>query len=185
MIKEGVHDILYHLRFEAECHVLYMRPHDVSPFVVTHDQRERERMLKPSSKINKSIFRDVRSMSYHEGLDSLVFNFPSTPQQNADEVSINIENNPTTPTDELSTQYSNVPNLTITDYLNTSSRINTIIRQHSTPKDTQLVIVNLPSLTSNLSNLDYVLCLKHLTQNISSKILLIKGSGKEVITHLL
>ena len=175
-VKENIMDILYHLRIEAECHVIYLEHQDVTPF----EFKTKSESTKPKKK--ESLFRDVRSLSM-QALNEFVNN-------DRDPIEISIENemqsHPTQDDTEheepTSTRRESTVSNAAEEYNRTSHRINKLIREHL--NDSQLVIINLPSPSSHLSHIEYVECLEILTNGIE-RLLLIRGSGKEVITHLL
>ncbi|KAG2385467.1 hypothetical protein C9374_003282 [Naegleria lovaniensis] len=185
-IKDHVSEILYYLRIEAECHVLYLEPQENALFASSTTTERSTSTTTPEttstghgvSNLNEWTISSASHLPHHSNVPpppSLTSTFSSSTMNSVSEnVEINLSSINAQP------QLNRKPKLD--DFLLTSSRLNQLIREYSLTS--QLVLINLPFPSPRLSHLQYVECLNCLTRDIS-RVVFIRGCGREVITHWL
>ena len=187
-IKDHVSEILYYLRIEAECHVLYIEPQEETLFTATaaaDTSTERSTSTTATPEISRTNTNELSvSISHPHNRSSqvppsLTSTFSSSTLESSG-MNDNIEINLSASLNPPPQFHHRKPKFD--DFLVTASRLNQLIREYSLTS--KLVLINLPFPSPRLSHLQYVECLNTLTRDIS-RVVFIRGSGREVITHWL
>ncbi|KAL9646972.1 hypothetical protein ABK040_013830 [Willaertia magna] len=169
--QEKLQQLMFLLRIDAVCNVIQVTPSDLSAYTYNHKAQIRKREeLRKKLNLNRteSIIDDLASLAHideeYEETSSDEENI-----ENNEEVTITIQ------------EKKKKRKLSFNDYLETSKKINNTIRKYL--DNTQLVLINLPTPSSHITCFQYMEYLDELTQSLD-RVLMIRGSGKEVITHV-
>ncbi|CAI5441879.1 unnamed protein product [Caenorhabditis angaria] len=194
-MKAGLQKYIYMLRIDAELFIVDLLDMEVSDEVVDKTvevekkQKEREELRRSKSGyLNDGYMDDMgrpKTAASIRNSDS-TRSFTPTPAH----VSINLDENETSFTDNILDEFyrSGTPTEDVESAtklnihkMNTSVRLNRVIRENS--PDSQLILLNLPSPPRNRVsfNNSYMTYLDVLTEELP-RVLFIGGSGREVIT---